>query len=400
MDDTLANGNSIYRTSDWFKKQFVFRKFVDYFPVYTHRSVPLAPTTRKVKGNFAAYPGWTLWLPTKCFLLICKLHLISKKVRTITKEEKIGPKYIFACHPHGVISFGITATLCWNGSDKVWNTKVCDELEVDDICGKSNTETPNSFHILKSSKSFKSLFPGIMTHLLTIPTQFLLPFYRDYIMALGVGLVSKKGITSILKRDHSVTIVVGGAHESLFAKPGTNKIVLNRRKGFIKLALESCTKTEDDIKEISQKEIEKNIQNGIWNNSMSDIAIVPVYVYGENNIHNVLNTTASDNDSKILKTFLKLQLFLKEHTGFTLPLVNSRGIFNYDFGLLPYKRRMDVVIGEPIYIYRKFHNSLSDKVTEDEINYYHDLYKTKLIELWEKNKKFGTKWDENLNIIE
>ncbi|ODQ47005.1 hypothetical protein PICMEDRAFT_33384 [Pichia membranifaciens NRRL Y-2026] len=290
LDDTQSMGNSIYRTSSWFKKQFIFRKFVDYFP------------------------------------------------RFLDKEEKIGPRYLFTAHPHGVISFGITAALL-----------------------------PS--HTLKSSKSFRSLFPGISVHLLTLPTQFLIPFYRDYIMALGVGLVTKAGITSILRRNHSVAIVVGGAHESLFARPGMNRIVLNRRKGFIKLA---------------------------------DVAIVPVYVYGENNVHKVYNTTEQPNgkNSKTLKTFLNLQLLLKKYTGFTLPLVNSRSIFNYDFGLLPYKRRMDVITGKPIYIYRMFNNSIGDKVTEEEINYYHEMYKANLIELWEKNKSFATEWDEKLKIVE
>ncbi|GAV29989.1 hypothetical protein PMKS-003495 [Pichia membranifaciens] len=334
------------------------------------------------------------------------LHLVSEKERLLDKEEKVGPRYLFTAHPHGVISFGITAALCWGGEDEVKDT-VVSEGPTDVSSTTSNEDGHTSLkiwpsHTLKSSKSFKSLFPGITTHLLTLPTQFLIPFYRDYIMALGVGLVTKAGITSILKRNHSVAIVVGGAHESLFARPGMNRIVLNRRKGFIKLALESCTKTEKDLKELSAEELDKNVETGMWNDSMSDIAIVPVYVYGENNVHKVYNTTEepSGKNSKTLKTFLNLQLLLKKYTGFTLPLVNSRSIFNYDFGLLPYKRRMDVVTGKPIYIYRMFNNAIGDKVTEEEISYYHEMYKAKLLELWEKNKSFATEWDEKLKIAE
>lgn len=405
LDDTQSSGNSIYRTSNWLRNRFIFKKFVDYFPVLTHRTVPLPPTTIEESRKTIDYPSWVLCLPSKVVSFLRMFHVISKQERFINKERKIGPRYLFAVHPHGVISFGITATLCWGGYDKIWDTVIpeytaaCDTITC--AATKPNLESSPS-HVLKTSKSFRSLFPGIKAHLLTLPTQFLLPFYRDYIMALGVGLVTKSGITSILKRNHSVAIVVGGAHESLLARPGMNRLVLNRRKGFIKLALETCTKTEKDLQKLPPEDLHHNIEKGIWNETMSDIAIVPVYVYGENNIHNVYNTTEdSDSDkSKTLKTFLKLQLLLKTYVGFTLPLVNSRSIFNYDFGLLPYKRRMDVVTGEPIYIYRKFNRSVGDPVTEDEINHYHEIYKTKLFELWEKNKYFATKWDEKLSIVE
>lgn len=406
LDDTQSMGNSIYRTSSWFKKQFIFRKFVDYFPVFIHRTVPLPPTTTNKSGIYLCYPRWTWWMPSTVVSLLHMLHLITKKERFLDKEEKIGPRYLFTAHPHGVISFGITAALCWGGEYEVKNTLVSEGRK--DIVPAESSEDKNTSlkslpsHTLKSSKSFRSLFPGISVHLLTLPTQFLIPFYRDYIMALGVGLVTKAGITSILRRNHSVAIVVGGAHESLFARPGMNRIVLNRRKGFIKLALESCNKTEKDLEKLSAEELDKTVESGMWNDLMSDVAIVPVYVYGENNVHKVYNTTEQPNgkNSKTLKTFLNLQLLLKKYTGFTLPLVNSRSIFNYDFGLLPYKRRMDVITGKPIYIYRMFNNSIGDKVTEEEINYYHEMYKANLIELWEKNKSFATEWDEKLKIVE
>lgn len=400
LDDTLAKGNSVYRTSNWFKRLFIFKRFVDYFPVYTHRTIPLPPSMNYITGEFLSYPEWSFYLPSNIFFFLKSINFTTEKKRIITKEEKIGPKYLFACHPHGVISFGITASLCWGGEDNVWDTKVSD-CSISEPFNDVNENDIKSSHKLKSSKSFRSLFPGISNHLLTIPTQFSLPFYRDYIMALGVGLVTKSGISSILRKNHSVTIVVGGAHESLYAKPGANKIVLNRRKGFIRIALELCTKTEEDIIHLTDEEISDNIYNGRWNNSMSDIAIVPVYVFGENNVHNVFNTTEEiSENSEIMKTLLKLQLLMKKYTGFTLPLVNSRGVFNYDFGLLPYKRRMDVVTGEPIYIYRKFSKSIKDKVTDEEIDYYHEIYRNKLVELWEKHKGFATEWDENLEIVE
>lgn len=381
LDNTTITGDSIFRESFKIKNLFIYKGFIDYFPIITHRTIKLPPSIKIISKKLKCLPEWTKFLPKSVKKLLKILRIINERERIVNYEEHIGPRYMFVCHPHGVISFGITGSLCWNGIDKIFST------------GK-----------LKSSKSFKSLFNGIPCHLLTLSAQLILPFYRDYIMSLGVGLVTKKSILSILQKWHSVAIVVGGAHESLLAKPGMNKIVLNKRKGFIKIALESCNLEEQEGNDDDDNIINDNIQNGKWDEKlMSDIAIVPVYVYGENNIHNVYNTTEhsiKSKQSRILRFFLKFQLILKKFTGFTLPLVNSRSIFNYDFGLLPYRRKIDIVFGEPIYIYRKFGNKVGDKVTNEEIEFYHKLYKDRLIELWEKNKSFATEWDEPLQIVE
>ncbi|TID30160.1 hypothetical protein CANINC_001252 [Pichia inconspicua] len=376
LDNTQSTGESIYRTSQWMRNLFIYEGFVDYFPIITHRTVQLPASINYITKTKRCLPPWTRALPSKLIRQLKYFGVLKEKERNYLDEIPVGPRYIFACHPHGVISFGITGALCWGGKSEIYETII----EDDEIIEKKENCVGES-HTLTSSKSFVSLFSNIPTHLLTLTTQFKLPFYRDYIMALGVGLVTKCGIKSILKRWHSVAIVVGGAHESLLARPGSNRIVLNRRKGFIKIALEECTKIEKD-----RNNDESFIEKGEWNSEMSDIAIVPVYAFGENNIHNVFNTVEGQKSqnsqiSNTMRIFLKFQLTLKKYTGFTIPIVNSRSIFNYDFGLLPYKRRIDVVFGEPIYIYRKFGAKVGDKVTESEVNYYHELYKERLLKL-------------------
>jgi len=74
---------------------------------------------------------------------------------------------------------------------------------------------------------------------LTLQSNFQIPFYRDYIMAHGCASVSKESCEYILKSGpgSSIVIVVGGAQESLAAKPGTLDLTLKKRLGFIKLAL-------------------------------------------------------------------------------------------------------------------------------------------------------------------
>lgn len=50
-------------------------------------------------------------------------------------------------------------------------------------------------------------------------------------MALGISSVSKRSCSNILKRGagHAIAIVVGGAAESLSARPGTADLTLRRR---------------------------------------------------------------------------------------------------------------------------------------------------------------------------
>lgn len=90
-----------------------------------------------------------------------------------------------------------------------------------------------------SGTNFSTLFPGIRPHLLTLASNFKIPLYRDLILSLGISSVSKKSCTNILRQGpgSAITIVVGGAAESLAAHPGTNDLTLRKRLGFIKIAV-------------------------------------------------------------------------------------------------------------------------------------------------------------------
>lgn len=86
---------------------------------------------------------------------------------------------------------------------------------------------------LFEATGFSAAFPGIKPHLLTLATNFQMPFYRDILLALGVCSVSKQSCSNILKSGpgSAITIVVGGAAESLSAHPGTADLTLRRRSG-------------------------------------------------------------------------------------------------------------------------------------------------------------------------
>ena len=81
------------------------------------------------------------------------------------------------------------------------------------------------------STSFSSGFPGVRPHLLTLTSNFTIPFYREILLLMGVCSVSKRSCERILRKGNgsAITIVVGGAAESLSAHPGTADLTLRRR---------------------------------------------------------------------------------------------------------------------------------------------------------------------------
>ncbi|KAI1762096.1 diacylglycerol acyltransferase-domain-containing protein [Hypoxylon sp. FL1150] len=224
-------------------------------------------------------------------------------------------KYIFGYHPHGIISHG------------AWVAFATEAL------------------------GFAEKFPGITNSLLTLDSNFRLPLYREYVLAAGVRSVSKESIVNILTKGgpngegmgRGVTIVIGGARESLEAYPGQMRLILKERKGFIKLAV----RTGADL--------------------------VPVLAFGENNLYDQLHP----NDHPVVH---KLQMFILKVWKFTLPFLHGRGIFNYDVGLMPYRRPLNVVVGAPIKV------TQSATVEQAEINRLHDLYVAELEKLWDRYK--------------
>jgi 2-acylglycerol O-acyltransferase 2 len=171
-------------------------------------------------------------------------------------------KYIFGYHPHGIISHGAFAAFA--------------------------TE----------ALGFKQLFPGITNTLLTLDANFRVPLYRDYALRMGLASVSRESCENILSKGgrngegmgRAITIVIGGARESLDAKPGSLKLVLKKRKGFVKLAIRQGAD------------------------------VVPVLAFGENDLYEQFDSTKHPYVHKA-------QLMVKKMLGFTVPLFHARGEF-------------------------------------------------------------------------
>ncbi|ETS87500.1 hypothetical protein PFICI_01328 [Pestalotiopsis fici W106-1] len=238
-------------------------------------------------------------------------------------------KYIFGYHPHGIISHG------------AWAAFATEAL------------------------GFAEKFPGITNSLLTLDSNFRIPFYRDYVLSMGVRSVSKDSIVNILTRGgknnegmgRAVTIVIGGARESLEAQPGQMRLILKERKGFIKLAV----RTGADL--------------------------VPVLAFGENEIYDQLRP-------KEHPLVHKIQMFVLKVWKFTLPFLHGRGIFNYDVGLMPYRHPLNIVVGAPIKVQQY------KRIDDQEIDRLHELYVEELMKLWNRYKdEFLPDRKEELEIL-
>jgi len=187
--------------------------------------------------------------------------------------------------------------------------------------------------------------PGLNIRLLTLASNFTLPLYRDLLLSLNICSVSRKSCERILKMGpgNSLMIVIGGAAESLNAHPFTNDLTLKKRMGFIKVAIRSGAD------------------------------LVPVFSFGENDIFEQVHNPAGSNLRALQKQFQSV-------FGFTTPLFHGRGIFNYNFGILPHRRPIVTVVGKPVHVEQ------CDNPPEDMVKRYHELYVQGLFDIWEKYK--------------
>jgi len=228
-----------------------------------------------------------------------------------TAELPSNKNYVIGYHPHGIVSIGCFVNF-----------------------GTEATQ-------------FSATFPGIVPSICTLVGQFWFPFRREVTMMCGAIEVSKKSIKNVLtqeKTGQAIVIVVGGALEALDAHQGNFNLILNKRKGFIKIAL----KRGADL--------------------------VPVYSFGENDLF----IQVGNPEGSWLRKF---QTKMKNRLGFSPPVFHGRGIFNYTFGLLPFRKPIHTLVGSPIPVEKVEHP------TWEQIDELHAKYKEALYELFEANKK-------------
>lgn len=227
--------------------------------------------------------------------------------------------YLFGYHPHGVIGVGALITFATNAT------------------------------------GFEQAFPGLDLRLLTLAINFMFPFTREVLMALGINSVTKASVQRNLTRapGASVAIVVGGAAEALDARPGWAVLTLARRKGFVKMALKTGA------------------------------SLVPVFAFGENDIFEQMDNP----EGSPLRRF---QLWMKQLIGVTPPAFYGRSLsggvlrrmFRSGKGPMPKRESIEVVVGNPI---------PCPKIAEPtlrQIDEYHSLYLSSLKELYDTHRRY------------
>lgn len=186
------------------------------------------------------------------------------------------------------------------------------------------------------------MFLGLTPHLVTLEGNYLMPAFRDLFICSGGVSNTKRSLEYVLRQREMgqvLALIIGGAPEALESRPGLQRILLNNRKGFCKIALRHGT------------------------------SLVPVFSFGETEIYNQVNNP----EGSILRRF---QNAFQSTLSLAPAIFLGRGIFQYNFGIVPFRKPITTVVGSPIHV---------DKVenpTGEQIEVLHSVYKEKLTELF------------------
>jgi 2-acylglycerol O-acyltransferase 2 len=153
-----------------------------------------------------------------------------------------------------------------------------------------------------------------------------------------------------------VALVVGGAREALHARPGDYKLILNNRKGFCRIA----------------------IQTGAF--------LVPVFSFGEIEI---FDQKPNDPGTKI-RAF---QEFVKRWTGVSPVLMYGRGFSPKHYGIIPHRQPITTIIGAPIEV------TQNKNPSTEEIDILHATFVDSIQKLFHDHKHKYVKNPEGVKLI-
>lgn len=103
--------------------------------------------------------------------------------------------------------------------------------------------------------------------------------------------------------------------------------------------------------------------------------LVPVLSFGENEIY----SQAVFKEGSIVN---RLQKFVTKLIRFSPPLFYGRGVFQYTFGILPYRKPITTVVGTPIAV-----SKVDDgEPSQEEVDALHKYYCSCLVKMYNEHK--------------
>ncbi|GLC63189.1 hypothetical protein PLESTF_000010000 [Pleodorina starrii] len=243
----------------------------------------------------------------------------------LVKTADLDPNghYLFAVHPHGIIAIS-----SW-------------------------------INFVTEATGFRKLFPGIDVHAATLESNFRTPFLREYILLHGLIDAGRETIRRVLTGPpgRSVLLVVGGAAEALLAAPGTYDIILQARKGFVRLALQTGA------------------------------SLVPVIAYGETDTFHTYIWPPGGRGAAVSR-------WLKKFLGISTPMCWGIGVFG-GWGMMPLQVPLVTVVGAPLAVEK------TDSPTPEQVDRLHGEYVAAINKLWdETSAKYGKNVRRGLTIVQ
>lgn len=166
-----------------------------------------------------------------------------------------------------------------------------------------------------------------------------------------LAICNQDGFTST-----AVCLVIGGAQESLYSRPGVYQIHIKNRKGFVKIAIETGA------------------------------SLVPVFSFGEVDVYDAPNNEPGSR-------LRKFQEKHKEWTGVAPAFFIGRGFFQYSFGIIPRRSPIYTVIGTPIAVEK------NESPSKEQVDELHKQFMEEIEKLFEQHKNKYIKNAENVKLI-